>query len=93
MRIYEPALDLAMVLAILSSYKNKELDSKTLCFGEVGLTGEVRAVNMAEQRVIEASKMGYEVCILPQVNKEVIKNSKIKLIGIRNIREILSLLK
>lgn len=91
MKINEPALDLAIVLAILSSYKNKALDSKTIVFGEIGLTGEVRAVNMAEQRVIEASKMGYNVCVLPQVNKENIINPNIKLIGVKNIREIINL--
>jgi DNA repair protein RadA/Sms len=89
MKINEPALDLAIVLAVLTSYKNRALDSKTIVFGEIGLTGEVRAVNMAEQRVMEAAKMGYEVCILPQVNKDNIVNSNIKLIGVRNIREVI----
>lgn len=89
MKINEPALDLAIVLAILSSYRNLALDSDTICFGEIGLTGEVRAVNMAEQRVQEAEKMGFVRCILPQVNKENIKNSKIRLIGVRNIRELM----
>ncbi|MDD5934294.1 MAG: DNA repair protein RadA [Clostridiales bacterium] len=92
MRINEPALDLAIVSAILSSYRNKSLNSKTIVFGEVGLTGEVRAVSMAEQRVLDAKKMGYEVCVLPQVNKEHIKVNGIKLLGIRNIRELNSLL-
>lgn len=92
MKINEPSLDLAIVMAILSSYKNRSLDSKTLCFGEIGLTGEVRAVNMAQQRVIEASKMGYNVVILPQINKENIGNANVKLIGIRNIKEIVNLI-
>lgn len=91
MKVIEPALDLAIVIAILSSYKNKTLDSKTIVFGEIGLTGEVRAVNMAEQRVLEAAKMGFELCILPQSNKENIKKSTIKMIGVRNIREIINL--
>lgn len=93
MKILEPALDLAIILAILSSYKNVALDSKTIVFGEIGLTGEVRAVNMAEQRVVEAAKMGFDTCILPQTNKENIKNSNIKLIGVKNIREIYSILR
>lgn len=88
-KIIEPALDLALVSVIISSYRNKALDSKTIIFGEVGLTGEVRAVNMAEQRVMEAAKMGFEVCILPAVNKESISNQGIKLIGIKNIRQLL----
>lgn len=92
MRITEPALDLAVVTAILSSYKNVALDNKTILFGEVGLTGEIRAVNMAEQRVAEAAKMGFELCILPQANKEHIKGKGIRLIGVRNISEVLGIL-
>ncbi|WMJ89626.1 DNA repair protein RadA [Anaerocolumna sp. MB42-C2] len=91
MKINEPALDLAIVMAILSSYKNRSMDNKTLCFGEIGLTGEVRAVNMAEQRVIEAGKMGYDTVLLPQINKENVGNTCVKLIGVRNIREIVNL--
>lgn len=92
MKINEPALDLAIVLAILSSYKNKAVGNRTIAFGEVGLTGEVRAVNMAEQRVMDAAKMGYEICILPFVNQENIKTKDIKLIGVKNIRELIKLL-
>jgi len=92
MRITEPALDLAVTTAILSSFKNAALDNKTVLFGEVGLTGEIRAVNMAEQRVSEAAKMGFEVCILPLANKEQIKTLGIKLIGVKNIQEVMSLL-
>lgn len=88
LKVNEPALDLAIILALLSSYRNKALDSKTIAFGEIGLTGEVRAVNMAEQRVIEAEKMGFEVCILPKINKENMNQSNIKLIGITNIRDL-----
>ncbi len=92
LKVNEPALDLAIILALLSSYRNKALDSKTIAFGEIGLTGEVRAVNMAEQRVIEAEKMGFEVCILPKINKENMNQSNIKLIGITNIRDLKGLL-
>lgn len=92
MRITEPALDLAVVLAILSSHKSIALDNKTTLFGEVGLTGEIRAVNMAEQRVIEASKMGFELCILPQANKEHIHVQGIKLVGVKNIQEVMRML-
>jgi len=93
MRITEPALDLAVITAIMSSHKNVALNNKTILFGEVGLTGEVRAVNMAEQRVSEASKMGFEVCILPQANKEHIKTTQgIKLIGVKSIQEVMGIL-
>lgn len=88
MKIVEPALDLAIIIAILSSYRNKPFSNKVIAFGEIGLTGEVRAVNMAEQRVMEAQKLGFEVCILPLVNKKNIKSSTMRLIGIRNIREL-----
>lgn len=92
-RINEPALDLALVAAIISSYRNACLDSSMILFGEVGLTGEVRAVNMIEQRIMEAAKMGFKVCIYPDANKssfdrQIGKN--MKLIGIRNIRELLT---
>ena len=89
MRINEPALDLALVAVLLSSYRNRALPDKILIFGEVGLTGEVRAVNMAEQRVAEAAKMGMKLCILPQVNKKAISIQGIQMIGIRNIKELL----
>lgn len=92
MKINEPALDLAIVMALISSYKNRALSNKTLVFGEVGLTGEVRAVSMAEQRVNDAKKMGYEICILPQVNQQHIKIQGIRLIGVNNVRELLKLL-
>ncbi|WP_167955285.1 DNA repair protein RadA [Anaerosporobacter faecicola] len=92
MKVNEPALDMAIILAIISSYKNKPLDAKTIAFGEVGLTGEVRSVNQAEQRVLEAKKMGYEVCVLPQVNKELIEIKGIQLVGIKTLRDLLQLL-
>lgn len=92
MRITEPALDLAVITSILSSYKNLAIDDDTIFFGEVGLTGEIRAVNMAEQRVLEAAKMGFKVCIMPQANREHIKVTGIKVIGVRNIREVMEVL-
>ena len=92
MRVNEPALDLGIVLAILSSYRTRPVDSGTIVFGEVGLTGEVRAVNMAESRVAEAARMGYTACILPESSRENIRNPKLRLIGVRNVRELLRLL-
>lgn len=92
LKIIEPALDLAVITAILSSFKNKALDNKTVIFGEVGLAGEIRAVSMAEQRVAEAAKLGFETCILPLANKEHIKAAGIKLIAVNSIQEIVALL-
>ncbi|MGN6712136.1 DNA repair protein RadA [Anaerocolumna jejuensis] len=88
MKINEPALDLAIVLALLSSYRNLALDEHTICFGEIGLTGEIRGVGMAEQRVMEAEKMGFHTCILPKTNADNIKKSGMKLIGVKNIKEL-----
>lgn len=88
MKVNEPALDLAIVLALLSSYRNLTLDEHTICFGEIGLTGEVRGVSMVEQRVMEAEKMGFHTCILPKTNADTIKRTGMKLIGVKNIKEL-----
>ena len=88
-RIREPAVDLGIVLALISGVQDIVLGDKTLAFGEVGLGGEIRAVSMAPQRVMEAKKLGFETVIMPQVNlKGVGKADGMKLIGIRNVREL-----
>lgn len=85
----EPALDLAIVASIASSFKNIPIDPYTVVFGEVGLAGEVRAVSMAEKRVNECVKLGFKVCMLPETNFKSIKNSaKVKLHGIKNVTEL-----
>ena len=87
-KMNEPAIDLGIVLALISSYKDKPIDEKTICFGEVGLSGEVRAVSMAEQRVLEAKKLGFERVILPAVcMKSVEKIGGIALIPVENIQD------
>ena len=92
-KMNEPAVDLGIVMAIVSSYKNQGIDEKTIVFGEVGLSGEVRAVNMPEQRVAEAKKLGFTTCIMPEVSREVVKNIKgIKIIGVKTINEALQVL-
>lgn len=92
-KVSEPALDLGIVIALISSFKNITVDSKTVIFGEVGLAGEVRAVSQVQQRVNEAIKLGFENCILPQVCLKNIKNGdKINLIGIRNVSEAINLI-
>ena len=87
-KINEPAVDLGIVMAIVSSYKNRPLDERTIVFGEVGLSGEVRAVSMPEQRVQEAKKLGFETCIMPAVSYDSVKNIEgIQIIGVKNINE------
>ena len=91
MKITEPSIDLALVMAVISSYRNVAINNKTIIFGEVGLTGEVRAVSQASQRVSEAIKIGFETIIMPKANLPLqdIDTSKVKIIGVSNIREAL----
>lgn len=91
-RMNEPAIDLGIVLALISSYKERAIDEKTICFGEVGLSGEVRAVSMAEQRVLEAKKLGFETCILPKVCVDSIRDTSggiqgIRLVGVSTVKD------
>lgn len=92
MRMNEPALDLAIVMALVSSYQDRPVDEKTVIFGEVGLSGEVRSVSMAEQRVYEAVKLGFQTCILPASSLERMKARKdIRLLGVSSLREAIGL--
>ena len=97
-RMNEPAIDLGIVLALISSFKNRPVDEKTICFGEVGLAGEVRAVSSPAQRVAEAEKLGFTTCILPKVcldrmdGIDSMKKGKLRLIGVSNVREAIDLL-
>ncbi|SFT63334.1 DNA repair protein RadA/Sms [Lachnospiraceae bacterium XBD2001] len=92
-RMNEPAIDLGMVLALVSSFKEKPIDESTICFGEVGLSGEVRAVPMVEQRIKEADKLGFTTCILPKVSLKGIDVPKgMKLVGVDNIQEAVDLI-
>ena len=89
-RMNEPAIDLAMVLAIISSYQDKPIDEKTIVFGEVGLSGEVRAVSMARQRVMEAKKLGFGRVILPKVSADAMEPvDGIRLVGVATVLDAL----
>lgn len=91
-KINEPALDLGIVMAIVSSYKNRPVEEGTIIFGEVGLNGEVRAVSMPEQRVSEAKKLGFAKCIIPAVSVESVKNVQgIQIVGVKNLNEAIQL--
>lgn len=92
-KMNEPAIDLGIILAVVSSYKNRPVDERMIVFGEVGLSGEVRAVNMPEQRVAEAAKLGFKTCIVPAVSMKGLENIKdMKIIGIKNIQEGIDLI-
>ena len=87
-RMNEPAIDLGIVMALASSFRDIAVDEKTICIGEVGLSGEVRAVSMAQQRVTEARKLGFETCILPKVSISGLTDMKdIKIVGVGTILE------
>ena len=89
-RMNEPAIDLALVLAIISSYQDKPIDEKTIVFGEVGLSGEVRAVSQASQRVMEAKKLGFHRVILPKVSADAMEPVEgIVLTGVSTVMDAL----
>ena len=90
MRLDDPAADLGIVFALVSSFRNRPLDESMVVFGEVGLSGEVRGVSAAEQRVREAVKMGFRTCIMPKTNAEHLKSIEgIKVVGVSNISQAL----
>ncbi len=90
LRLDEPAADLAVALALVSSLKDIIVPEDVLAFGEVGLTGEIRAVSRASQRVNEAARLGFGKCIMPYHNaKDIVlpEGADIKIIGVRTIRD------
>ena len=90
MRLDDPSADLGIVYALVSSFRNKPVDEGLVAFGEVGLSGEVRGVSSAEQRINEAKKMGFTTCIVPKSNLDNIKKTEgIKVIGVSNLAQAL----
>ena len=93
LKISEPAIDLAVVLAVVSSFRNKAVDDSVIAFGEIGLSGEVRAVSNAAIRVAEAKKLGFSKCILPAASLESAREIKgIELLGVKSIVDALELI-
>ena len=93
MKVNEPAMDLGIVMALVSSFRNRPMMENTIVFGEVGLAGEVRAVSQPQIRINEAVKLGFENCILPQVClKNIKKTDKINLIGISSVKDAVKLI-
>ena len=87
-KISEPAVDLGVMLAVASSFKNLSIPKDTVAIGEVGLTGEVRSVNLIEKRIKEVEKLGFKTCIIPESNQKVLKEKyKLDIIGVKNINE------
>lgn len=90
LKINEPALDLAIVAALISSYRNRESKGKIIAFGEVGLTGEVRGVNLARLRIEEIAKFGENLVIIPKVNYT--KDLPFKVLPVSNVRELMDII-
>ena len=94
LKIVEPASDLGIIAAIASSFREIPIDSKTFLFGEVGLSGEVRAVAQAETRLKEASKIGFKKAIIPKGNLERLKTDLgLTIMGVKNVEEAMEHIK
>ena len=90
MRISEPSIDLGVIAVAASVFKNVPIPKEMVIMGEVGLTGEVRRINMIEKRLKEAEKLGFKTCVIPESNKKLLKEKfKLDIIGVRNINEAL----
>jgi DNA repair protein RadA/Sms len=89
-KISEPGVDLAVLCAIVSSFKNKPIDQKTIIFGEVGLAGEVRPVQRGQERIKEAAKLGFNRAIIPKANVAKQKINGIEIIPVENLSQALS---
>lgn len=90
MKLVEPAVDLGIMVTVASAYKNIPIPKDTVVIGEVGLTGEVRRVNLIEKRLKEVEKLGFKTCIIPENNKKGLKDTyKLDIIGVKNIGEAL----
>ncbi len=88
----EPAVDLGICSAIVSSFKEKPINEKVVLMGEVGLSGEIRGISNIEKRLEEASKLGFSSIFIPKSNADKIKEANIEIVGVSNINEVLSLL-
>ena len=87
-RVNEPSIDLGMMMAVVSSFKNVAIPKDMVIIGEVGLTGEVRRINLIDKRLKEAEKLGFKSCIIPESNKKDLKEKyKLDIIGVSNINE------
>ena len=89
-RVEEPAVDLGVVAAMASSFLDRPVDPRTVILGEVGLTGEVRAVSQMDVRVKEAARLGFDKCILPKTNMaSLTKTAKMEICAISSLKDLL----
>ena len=87
MRVDEPAIDLSIAMALISSLKDTPIDENAVVFGEIGLAGEIRAVSNAQMRINEAVRLGFTKIILPYHNIKSVSCDDAELIGVKNIRQ------
>ena len=90
LKIDEPAVDLGIVAAVASSFRERPIAAQTVVMGEVGLAGEVRAISQAEARIKDAAKLGFKRCVLPALNVEKMdkaSKNKMELLGVRSVDE------
>lgn len=90
-KLMEPALDLGIVTAMISSFRNVAVDNRMIVFGEIGLCGEVRGVSMAGRRLQEAKKLGFTTCVMPQSNYESLSSADkegMRIIGVSNVAQL-----
>jgi DNA repair protein RadA/Sms len=91
LRIDEPAVDLGVIAAVASSFREKAINAQTLVMGEVGLAGEVRAISQAESRLKDAAKLGFTRCILPDASVEKLEKTpalkNMELLGVKSVDE------
>lgn len=92
LKIDEPAIDMGIAAAIASSFKNRIIEAGTFTFGEVGLSGEMRAISQAETRIKEAAKLGFKKGVVPSNNTGRVKGSDIEIIGVKNVEEAIQIL-
>ena len=95
LKLYEPSADLAITASLISAFKDKVIDSDICLFGEVGLSGEVRAVPNAASRVAEAERMGFKKCVLPKGRYKQVMNlnlENIELVFISTVNELKEIL-
>ena len=89
----EPAVDLGVIMALASGFRNQPVDSGMAVFGEVGLTGEVRAISQAEMRLKEAAKMGFSRCLMPQNNiNRLTSDTTLELVGVNSVEQALDII-
>lgn len=91
-RVREPAMDLAVCAAIISSFRNRAFDRDTVIFGEVGLSGEVRSVGMSDRRLSEAEKLGFGRAVIPAGSRSPGTKGKIEITGVRNVYDVMGLI-